>query len=116
MDLGSLVCCFSLRPKSLTLLLVYTLLTLDVHAQEGYGSCFVCLSVTTLAAASFSSTIKLRYAGLQFSILFIFKKNSVQKLWRHLLTVTVSDGIAATPVSFFPTEEGSDVVKRLTGR
>ena len=32
------------------------------------------------------------------------------------LTVTVSDGIAATPVSFFPTEEGSDVVKRLTGR
>ena len=78
----------------------------------------VCLSVTTLAAASFISTIKLRYAGLQLSILSIFNswifKMLRSKLWRHLLTVTVSDGIAATPVSFFPTEEGSDVVKRLT--
>ena len=80
----------------------------------------VCLSVTTLVAASFSSTIKLRYAGLQLSILFIFIVSGffsfVQMLWRHLLTVTVSDGIAATPVSFFPTEECSGVVKRLTGR
>ena len=82
----------------------------------------VCLSVPTLAAASFISTIKLQYAGLQLSIFSSFstrgfsKKCFVQTLWRHLLTVTVSDGIAATPVSLFPTEEGSDVVKRLTGR
>ena len=83
----------------------------------------VCLSVTTLAAASFSSTIKLRYEGIQLSILFIFnswifKKMLPSKVMASLilLTVTISDGIAATPVSFFPTEEGSGVVKRLTGR
>ena len=53
-----------------------------------------------------------------FSTRGFSKKCFVQKIhvWCHLLTVTVSDGIAATPVSFFPTEEGSDVVKRLTGR
>ena len=110
MDLGSPVFCLNLRLKSLTLLLVYTLLTLRAHAQEGYGSCFVslsvCLSVTTLAAASFSSTIKLRYAGLHLSFSSFLtcrfsQKFFVQKLWCHFLTVTVSDGIAATPVSFF---------------
>ena len=56
------------------------LLTLGAHAQEGYSSCFVCLSVclsvTTLAAASFSSMIKLRYAGLQ---LVDFQKNALFK-------------------------------------
>ena len=60
------------------------LLILGAHAQEGYSSCFVCLSVclsvTTLAAASFSSTIKLRYAGLQLSILFIFNSWIFQKM------------------------------------
>ena len=79
----------------------------------------MCLSVTTLAAASFSSTIKLStvcgastFYSLHFQLVDLQKKCFVQKLWRHLLTVTISDGIAATPVSFFPTEDGSDVVKR----
>ena len=77
----------------------------------------VCLSVTTLVAALFISTIKLQYEQLQFSILFIFnlwisKNCFVHKLWRHLLTMTDSGSIAAIPVSFFPTAEGSEVVQR----
>ena len=44
------------------------LLTLGVHAQEGYCSCLVCvsvcLSVTTLAATSIVFTLKSRYVGV----------------------------------------------------
>ena len=50
----------------------------------------VCVCVTTLAAVSLISTLELNYEQLYHGILFIF--NSwfcfVQKLWRHLLTVT----------------------------
>ena len=73
-----------------------------------YRRRLVLRSTTVCGASTFYS--------LHFQLVDFPKKCFVQKLWRHLLTVTVSDGIAATPVSFFPTEEGSDVVKRLTGR
>ena len=55
---------------------------------------------------------------------FLFSSFSTRGFSKKMLSakvmasfaVTVSDGIAATPVSFIPTEEGSGVVKRLTGR
>ena len=65
-----------------------TLLTLGTHAQEGYGSCLVCLSVclcvclsvTTLSATSVISTLKKRYVRVcprLFSVfnLWIFDKS-----------------------------------------
>lgn len=53
------------------------LLSLGMHVLEGCGTCIyvcvcVCLSVTTLPAASFISTFKLRYKQLYYGILFIF--------------------------------------------
>ena len=54
----------------------YNMLINPRHACAGglrYLLCVsVCLSVTTLAAVLFIFTIKLRYEGLQLSILFIF--------------------------------------------
>ena len=61
-----------------------TVITLGVHAQEGYSTCFVCLSVclsvTTLAAALFISTIKLygmrgfNFYSLHFELVDFQKK------------------------------------------
>ena len=60
------------------------LLTLGAGGLRYLLCLSVCLSVTTLAVALFISTIKLRYEGLQLSILFIFnswifKKNDSLK-------------------------------------
>ena len=76
----------------------------------------VCLSVTTLAAASFISTIKLRYEGLQLSILFlfnsrIFKKNASFKSYGVIIRRYCSHPCSV----LFSTEEGSEVVKSLKG-
>ena len=59
-------------------LLVLTLLTLGAHAQEGYGTCLVCvcmsvcLSVTTLAATAVVSTLKMRYVGVYLRLFLLF--------------------------------------------
>ena len=51
-------------------------LTLGAHAQEGYCSCpvcvSVCLSVTTLAATSFVFTLKSRYVGVCYRLFLDF--------------------------------------------
>ena len=53
---------------------VNLLLTLGTHAQEGYGTCLVCLyvcvSVTTLVSKSFVSSFQVRYVWL---LLFDFQ-------------------------------------------
>ena len=75
------------------------LLTLGMHAEEGYGTCLVCLSVclsvTTLAATSFFLTLEVRCLGVYYRLFLDFNsiKPSVQKLWRekannYLLTTT----------------------------
>ena len=54
--------------------------TLGAHAQEGYGSCLVCLSVcvcvclsvTTLSATSVVSTLKVRYGGVCLRLFSVF--------------------------------------------
>ena len=79
----------------------------------------VCLSVTTLAAASFISTLEIRYEQLYYGnllifIMWIFIKSVVQKLWRHLLTATVSGTIAATLSSFFRQQRLLKLFQRLT--
>ena len=53
-----------------------------MHAQEGYGTCLVCvcecvcvsvcLSVTTLSATSVVSTLKMRYVGVCFRLFSVF--------------------------------------------
>ena len=74
----------------------YCLLTLSAHAQEGYTTYFVylcvcvCLSVTTLAAALFISTIKQQYERLQFSIFFIFNSWIFKKLLRSHFMVSLA--------------------------
>ena len=101
-------------------------LTLGVHAPEGYSTCLcvcvcVCLSVTTLAAASFISMLEIRHEQLYYGNLLIFNvwifiKCFVQKLWRHLLTATVSGAIAAILSSFFRRQRLFKVVSKANGR
>ena len=47
-----------------------------MDAQEGYGIClvcvFVCLSVTTLAATSVVSTLKMRSVGVYLRLFSVF--------------------------------------------
>ena len=52
------------------------LLTLGAHAPGGYGTCLcvsVSLSVTTPAAASFNSVLKLSCEQLSYGILLILR-------------------------------------------
>ena len=67
-------------------------LTLGAHAQEGYGSCLVgvcvyaclcvCVSVTTLAATSLVSTLKMRYIGGYLRLFLVFNSWIFDKTFR----------------------------------
>ena len=63
-------------------------LTLGTHAQEGYGSCLVCvcmsvcLFVTTRAATSIVSMLKMRYVGVCLSLFSVFNSWIFDKFFR----------------------------------
>ena len=61
-----------------------TYLTLGAHAQEGYGSCLVCvcLFVTTLTATSLVSTLKMRYVRVCLRLFSVFNSWIVDKTFR----------------------------------
>ena len=66
------------------------LLTLGAHAQEGYGTCPVCLcvcvslSVMTFSATSFVSTLESRYIRVDYRLFLIFNLWIFDKpLWRE---------------------------------
>ena len=68
----------------------------------------MCLSVTTLAAASFISTIKLRYEQLRLSVFILncgfFKNIASFTSWESFQAFAYRDHIyyrLVTPVSFF---------------
>ena len=61
---------------------VQSSLTLGAHAQEGYGSCLVCLSVTTLSATSVISTLKKRYVRVCPRLFSVFNSWIFDKSFR----------------------------------
>ena len=67
-------------PHPLHLLFLFNiprLLTLGAHAQKGYGTCLVCVSVclsfTTPAPTLLVSTLKVRYVGVDPRLFLLFK-------------------------------------------
>ena len=76
---------------------LFLLLTLGAHAQEGYGSCLVCLCVCLSVCYHLIvvSTVQLRcvrhFLRLFFFLTRVFsKKPSVQKLWREKTNMQMS--------------------------
>ena len=63
-------------------------LTLGAHAQEGYGTCpvCVCVSVPTLASTMFVSTVQVRYVRLSFRLYSIFNLWIFDKAFRSKVT------------------------------
>ena len=53
---------------------VCVLLTLGAHAQEGYGTCLVCVcvSVCTPAPTTLVSTLKMGYVGVYLRLFLLF--------------------------------------------
>ena len=47
-------------------------ITLGAHAQKGYGTMSVCLSVTSPAPTSLVSTLKVRYVGVYPRLFSLF--------------------------------------------
>ena len=67
------VCCWFCHCGGLrdTNVCVSASLTLGAHVQERYGTCLVCLSVSTLASTSFLSMVQVRYIQLTFRLFLI---------------------------------------------
>ena len=76
-------------------------LTLGAHAQEGYGTCLVCVcvcvcvSVCTPAPTTLVSTLKMGYVGVYLRLFLLFMcgfsiNPSVQKLWREKANMQMS--------------------------
>ena len=57
-------------------------LTLSTHAQEGYSTCLVCLSVTTLSAIFVISMLKMRYVGVYLRLFLVFNLWIFDKTFR----------------------------------
>ena len=51
----------------LCILIIQWSLTLGMHAQKGYSTCLVCVSVTIVAATSFISSLKAHYTRVNIS-------------------------------------------------
>ena len=80
------------------------LLALGVHMQEGYGTCFVCVSVPTLASTSFVSTVQVRYIRLLFRLYsifnsWIFDKAFRSRLWHEKANILMSISLPQPPMA-----------------
>ena len=70
-------------------------LTVGTHAQEGYGTCLVCvsvclsvcLSVTILAVTSVVSTLYMRYVGVYLRLFSVFNSWIFDKSFRSKVMV-----------------------------
>ena len=78
-------------------------LTLGAHAHRGLRylvrvCVYVCVSVRSISATTSKSMPRKRYQRFiatrqREKLVFFFKKCSVQKLWRHLLTLSAFGGL-----------------------